>query len=322
MQIPRLSFGKLVPISSSLMTLLLAMNMHALAGHLKDDGADTTEQTIMPQAKAAEGPAAGTGSDATQPSGQASAIQTVGAEATKNLNDAQGWMSLLTSDENGAAVKTTPPAAPARKAPASEGACQPGMSCAGTTLASATAGPDANPQVSKAEADLVKDILARRSDIDSAQKTLEDQRQVLNAANAALDQRMRDLDASMAQLAEKQAAQREIMLAETDRLVRIYEDMPAKEAAAVFNIMDIHVLVSLANTMSPRKISAIMGYMTPERVNLVSQFLAGVRSFHTTHASDDGKAEQAADIGASPWWSRNPPTQRLAEQGPLKPSRQ
>ncbi|MBM9401196.1 hypothetical protein JUN65_06315 [Gluconacetobacter azotocaptans] len=322
MQIPRLSFGKLVPISSSLMTLLLAMNMHALASHFKDDGADATEPTIMPQAQAAERPAAGTGSDDPQPSGQDSPTQAGGREAIKSTNDAQGWMSLLTSDENGTAVNAVSPSAQAKKASASEGGCQPGVPCART--ASAATGPDGDvdPKVGKAEADLVRDILARRSGIDSEQKTLDDQRHVLNAANAALDQRMRDLDASMAQLAQKQAAQREIMLAETDRLVRIYEDMPAKEAAAVFNIMDIHVLVSLANTMSPRKVSAIMGYMTPERVNLVSQFLAGVRSFHTTHASDDGKAEQAADIGASPWWSRNPPTQRLAEQGPLKPSRQ
>lgn len=182
-------------------------------------------------------------------------------------------------------------------------------------------GGDFDPEVSKAEADLVKDILARRSDIDSEQKDMAEQKHVLDAAKTALNEKMHDLDASMALLAEKQAAHRENMLAETDRLVKIYEDMPPKEAAAVFNIMDIHVLVSIASQMNPRKIAAIMGTMTPERVNLVSQFLAGVRSFRPIRVSavSDGRTDQGTEAGTLSYTGS---VQQQPAQGPLTPSRQ
>lgn len=55
MRMPRLSFGKLVHISSSLMTLLLAMNMHALAGHLKDNSTQKTAQPVVNETQVQEG---------------------------------------------------------------------------------------------------------------------------------------------------------------------------------------------------------------------------------------------------------------------------
>jgi flagellar motility protein MotE (MotC chaperone) len=317
MLIPRLSFGKLVHISSSLMTLLLAMNMHTLAEYLRDDGTETTGQTLVGQAKAAEGTyAEAIVGDAAQPTPAQAAPG--GLAAAKNA--AQGWVSLLHSDSDDGA---DPAPAPASQPAVSEGDCPKGITCVGMGPTTGTQGGDADPEVNQAEAGLVKDILARRLDYDSEQKNLDEQKHVINAAKAALDERMRELDTTMAALAEKQAAHQETMSAETDRLVKIYEEMPAKAAAAVFNIMDIHVLVSVANKMNPRKVSAIMGDMAPERVNLVSQYMAGVRSFHPPHTSTggDGAAEQADAVGGAAWWSKSTPAQR-PDSGPppLKPS--
>lgn len=326
MLIPRLSFGKLVHISSSLMTLLLAMNMHSLAGHLKDDGAQKSGQPMMNQAQAADG-AEAEAPPATPVAAETPRITTPQHARTKDDRNAlEGWVSLLQPDGTGGEGTPPAPAAadPALTKPAGvSGDCSQGISCTSIKSDSASLASDTDPDVSKAEADLVKDILARRSDVDNEEKDLSEQKHVLNAAQTALDEKMHDLDASMAILAQKQAAHREAMLADTDRLVKIYEDMPPKEAAAVFNIMDIHVLVAIANQMNPRKISAIMGSMTPERVNLVSQFLAGVRSFRPVHASavsDDRPALQGMEMGALTSYSAT--TQRVPAQGPLKPSRQ
>lgn len=313
MLIPRLSFGKLVHVSSILMTLLLAMNMHALAGHLKDDGVE-----------------------AGAPAGQAAPLQMAAASTSDTMastysaarNAAEGWTSVLSSDGNGRAIAPAAPAPDrmsAKKTGMSDADCPRGIACAGAgTVATGRSG-ESDPGVDRAETDLVKDILARRSDIDSEQKDLEAQRHILDAARSALDAKMRDLDTSMAALAEKQEAHRETMSAETDRLVKIYEDMPPKEAAAVFDIMDIHVLVSVANRMTPRKISAVMGYMMPERVNLVSQYMAGVRSFRSSRLpfGGDGRSGPAAtDMGAPSWWLKSPSGQGPADQDPLKLSRQ
>lgn len=316
MLIPRLSFGKLVHISSSLMTLLLAMNMHALAGHLKDGG-DTqpAPQPAQNEAQAEEGAENGAPADTT------SILPPQHVSTKADRNAIEGWIPLLQSDDASNGDAQAKQNSPGPKQGMTDGDCRKGLACASMQSAASKAGGDFDPEVSKAEADLVKDILARQSDIASEQKDMAEQKHVLDAAKTALNEKMHDLDTSMALLAEKQAAHRENMLADTDRLVKIYEDMPPKEAAAVFNIMDIHVLVSIANQMNPRKISAIMGSMTPERVNLVSQFLAGVRSFRPIRVSavTDGKADPGSETGTV---SYSASVQQQPAQGPLTPSRQ
>ncbi|GAB6969130.1 hypothetical protein JCM25156A_31690 [Komagataeibacter kakiaceti JCM 25156] len=317
MRIPRLSFGKLVHISSSLMTLLLAMNMHALAGHLKDGSTQKTPQPAVTEAAAEDGE---THEDA-PPADTASILPPQHVSTKADRNAIEGWIPLLQSDDAGGGDAQTQPQSSAARQGATDGDCPKGLSCASMQSSAGKFGGDFDPEVSKAEADLVKDILARRSDIDSEQKNMAEQKHVLDAAKTALNEKMHDLDASMALLAEKQAAHRENVLAETDRLVKIYEDMPPKEAAAVFNIMDIHVLVSIASQMNPRKIAAIMGSMTPERVNLVSQFLAGVRSFRPIRVSavSDGRTDQGTEGGTVSYTAS---VQQQPAQGPLTPSRQ
>ncbi|MBB2203619.1 MotE family protein [Gluconacetobacter takamatsuzukensis] len=297
MLMPRLSFGKLVHVSSILMTLLLAMNMHALAGHLKEDDIESGDPTPQPAISAAQPP----------PTENPTVPET--HRPAEVQNTIEGWTSVLSSD-----TRQNPPA-PSNAAPVQK-AAQVGQMGASPHI------HEIDPVVDTAEAGLVKDILTRQPDIDQQKKNLEDQKRVIDAANQALNEKMRVLDNSMASVAEKQAAQQETMSAETDRLVKIYEEMPPREAAAIFNIMDIHVLVSIANKMAPRKISSVMGYMMPERVNIVSQYMAGVRTFRPSHPPSDGMSGQTPDSGAAPWWSKSRTAPRQVEEESLKLSRQ
>ncbi|MFT8419470.1 MAG: hypothetical protein ABF636_11675 [Acetobacter sp.] len=266
------------------------MNIHTIAGHMKDDSADAGAQPLVSVASAAAAEST--------PSANESGSK------TKSDKDAlEGWVSVLDANE---AAEMSPDVGDTsggskKKVGVSADDCSKGISCAQVKTG---LGPDPDPEVSKAEADLVKDILARQSTIEGEQQQLDQQKHVLNAARAVLDQKMNTLDASMATLEQKQAAHREVMDAETDRLVRIYEDMPPKEAAAVFNIMDIHVLIAVASKMNTRKVSAIMGNMSPERVNLISQFMAGVRSFHATSDGTEGGDRVAQNMGTATWWAK------------------
>ena len=312
MLIPRLSFGKLVHISSSLMTLLLAMNIHTIAGRMKDDSADAGAQPLVAVATAAAAE-------------NASAANESGSKAKSDKDALEGWVSVLDANE---AAEMSPDVSDAsggskKKVGVSADDCSKGISCAQVKTGSSALGPDPDPEVSRAEADLVKDILARQSSIEGEQQQLDQQKHVLNAARAVLDQKMNTLDASMATLEQKQAAHREVMDAETDRLVRIYEDMPPKEAAAVFNIMDIHVLIAVASKMNTRKVSAIMGNMSPERVNLISQFMAGVRSFHAASDGGDGGDRVAQNMGTATWWAKSPTaTPAAGSRGAAQPAQQ
>jgi len=270
------------------MTLSLAMNVHALARHIgQDDRADPVKNT-------SDSDVSGNGGDAI-PSSGAHEIQ----ESKSNRRG--GWRSVPGLSD---ATQTTPQTEPVDAAflrndghatSCEGGSCLDGSHALSGELSS----------TDQAQSEIVNTILARQGSVDDEQKKLEEQKRVLDSARIVLENRMRAIDNSMAELAEKQARHRETMAAETSRLVKIYEEMPPREAAAVFNIMDIHVLVSIANNMNPRKISAIMGYMFPERVNTVSQYLAGVRNFHSQNSSSDSLSHRSASAGVLSWLPRS-----------------
>lgn len=289
MLIPRLSLGKLVNISSSLMVLLLAINVHSIVGAIWSDEATSSSSGIVSQAKAAEG---ANGSTSVIPA-PASAVDATNASVHVDKNAEEGWMSVPGVASAGSApdLATQQPASPSED-------CSNNLGC---SHAGGEPIGEVDPAVKRAESDLVKDIMAHQSEMGSQQKEVAAQQRVLDAAKAALDVRMNDLDASLAQLKQKQADQKAVVDGETDRLVKIYEDMPPKEAAAVFNIMDLHVLVAVSGRMNTRKISAIMGNMSPERVNLISQYMAGVRSFKTPSPDADVKQTALSEEG---WWNR------------------
>src|SRR5258706_13850033 len=47
-------------------------------------------------------------------------------------------------------------------------------------------------------------------------------------------------------------------------LVSMYENMKAKDAAKIFDRLDLRILVEVVNAMNARRMSDILGLMTPE----------------------------------------------------------
>lgn len=282
---PRLPLGRLLHISTILMTLSLAMNVHALAEHMG--------QSDRPGTVPADAPSPSETPKADTPTELAAAPQTEKKPATRG-----GWRSVPGLSEAVESAPTTPVPVEAAFLKSDGHAAPCGI---GPCLSDKAASTGDLTSTDQAQKEIIDHLLAKQGSVDEEQKKLEEQKRVLDAARIVLEERMRAIDNSMAELAEKQARHRETMAAETSRLVKIYEEMPPREAAAVFNIMDIHVLVSIANNMNPRKISAIMGYMFPERVNTVSQYLAGVRNFRSQGGTPDGASRHSSSAGVLSW---------------------
>lgn len=60
-------------------------------------------------------------------------------------------------------------------------------------------------------------------------------------------------------------------------LVKIYEGMKPKEAATIFNTLDMDVLLSVISRMSERKSSPVLAAMAPDKARLVTIRLAAQR---------------------------------------------
>ncbi|WP_156476988.1 MotE family protein [Acetobacter malorum] len=252
MMLSGLSLSKAVHLSSSLMTVLLALNLHSLAAKFGDTPAPDRPQT---SAEANTG-----ASDKSTPVAVAAAIEN--KTARQKLNDSQGWQ------EKGADTKPTDTSAASAddKLYKSLGSVKVDESIS-----------DIDPRVMSAKQSLMGDIADRQSQMGVRQKAMDAARQVIDQEQNSLGQQIQTLSDGVSELTAKKEAQRKAMDGEYDRLARVYEQMPPRDAAAVFNVLDMHVMVPVASRMAPLKVSKVIGGMDPDRANILSQYIAGTR---------------------------------------------
>ncbi len=125
--------------------------------------------------------------------------------------------------------------------------------------------------------DLYKDLAKRREELDKRDQELAMREALLEAAERELDQKLRELTSVKEEiqgLLNKQSEEEQARLAS---LVKIYEGMKAKDAARIFNTLDMDVLITVFSRMSERKSAPILAEMEPERAQTVTILLAQQR---------------------------------------------
>lgn len=114
----------------------------------------------------------------------------------------------------------------------------------------------------------------RRTQIEGLEKNVDVQQQLLLAAEGKVDAKiaiLRGLIGDMEKLLGEADAKQK---ADTARLVKIYEGMKPKDAAAAMAILEEPVKLDLAATMKERSLSAILQNMTPPQAKAVTEGLA------------------------------------------------
>ncbi len=146
------------------------------------------------------------------------------------------------------------------------------------------------PRYSQTELDLLQNLSKRRDELDQREKDLEIKAKVLEATDKRIADKMNemktlknDLSGVLAQYNEKQGAQ-------IRSLVKIYENMKPDEAAAIFNEMEMPILLEVIGKMSERKVALVLANMSPKKARDVTQELAEKRK----------KVAPAADVSSAP----------------------
>ena len=133
---------------------------------------------------------------------------------------------------------------------------------------------DTNYDLNNVKMEMFKDMAARREELDKRERALVTREALLRAAEQEIDrkyQEMAELKNEIESLLEDQSEEEE---ARIKSLVKIYEGMKPKEAARIFDTLDLDVLVSVLSRMSERKLSPILAAMNPERARTVTIVLA------------------------------------------------
>jgi flagellar motility protein MotE (MotC chaperone) len=120
------------------------------------------------------------------------------------------------------------------------------------------------PLPSAGERAVLESLQQRRQELETRTREMEVRDSLLKAAEKRIEQRLQDLKDQEARISGASAKRDEEDQAKFKSLVTMYENMKAKEAAKVFDRLDLRILVEIATKMNPRRMSDILGVMMPE----------------------------------------------------------
>lgn len=140
---------------------------------------------------------------------------------------------------------------------------------------------DTDIEFSEVRMELFKDLSARRKDIQERERELAVREALLKAAEQEMDQKYKELVSLRSEIKDLLVEQTEEEKARTESLVKIYEGMKPKDAARIFNTLDLDVLLQVVSQMSERKSAPIIASMNPDRARTLTMMLMEQKSLPT-----------------------------------------
>lgn len=131
--------------------------------------------------------------------------------------------------------------------------------------------------LTQTEIDLLQRLAERRVEIDARAKELETRTAMLAAAETRIDgkiQEFKSLQATIESLVKDYDQQQSKKLLS---LVKIYENMKPKDAARIFEELDMDTLLQVAERMKERSLAPVMAKMNPQRARDITVELNQLR---------------------------------------------
>ena len=127
------------------------------------------------------------------------------------------------------------------------------------------------------KAGVYEDLAARRKQLDAREKTLEQREALLEAGQKELDRKYKELKGLRDEIQGLLKQQSKDESERLGSLVKIYSTMKPKNAAAIFNTLDMDVLVEVVGRMPESKTAPILAAMNPDRARALTMLLAEQR---------------------------------------------
>jgi len=135
--------------------------------------------------------------------------------------------------------------------------------------------PDQNPQsVSPSERAILERLQARRQELEQRAREIEIRESLLKSAEKRIENRVEEAKATEAKISTATGQKAEQDAARFKSIITMYEGMKPKDAAKVFDRLEMSVLYDIASQIAPRKMSDILGLMQPEAAERLTVELA------------------------------------------------
>jgi flagellar motility protein MotE (MotC chaperone) len=148
---------------------------------------------------------------------------------------------------------------------------------------------DAPPAVLPSERAILERLQARRQELEARAREIDIRESLLKEAEKRIETKVGEMKAIESKNATVNDQKAEAENARFKGIVTMYENMKPKDAAKVFDRLEMPVLLEIAAQIAPRKMSDIMGLMQPDAAERLTVELA-------RRASGDQSAAASAEL--------------------------
>ncbi len=119
------------------------------------------------------------------------------------------------------------------------------------------------PNISPSERALLERLSERRKELEKRQSEMEMRDTLLKAAEKKLEERLGELKQAEERIVAATQQKEEVELHRLKNLVTMYESMKAKDAAKIFDGLELKLATEVAKLIQPRRMSDILAQMSP-----------------------------------------------------------
>jgi flagellar motility protein MotE (MotC chaperone) len=233
---------------------------------LADTSPTVALPAVAPTPEAATGPAAApeetAASAATGKVASLPKIALPGTGPTPNVPVCPPDTPRNTATTNGEVTATVPTA---------------GVNCDAVAMAVDSSGrlaPLTDGHVSPTEQQLIDRLNQRSAELDKLAASLDMRSAVIKAAEQQMQERADKLKALQQQIQGLEDQKKSMQDARFAGIVKMYETMKPQQAAAIFDGLDMNVLLRVAEAMDPRKMSPILAQMASDKAEQLTTRMA------------------------------------------------
>lgn len=137
--------------------------------------------------------------------------------------------------------------------------------------------PQEGPQFTPAEIEVLQRLRQRREQIEAREKELEVREKVLRVTEGKIEQKIADLNGLKQQVESLLNAYNAKEDSKVLSLVKIYENMKPKDAARIFEELDMQTLLPVIDKMKEAKVAPVLAQMDPKKAKAITTELSQMR---------------------------------------------
>ena len=134
--------------------------------------------------------------------------------------------------------------------------------------------PDQTQPVSASERAILERLQSRRQELEARAREIDIRESLLKAAEKRVEARVEELKGIESRIATATEQKSEADAARFKGIITMYEGMKPKDAAKVFDHLEMPVLIQIASQIAPRKMADILGLMSTEAAERLTVELA------------------------------------------------